>query len=132
MDRRRLADIRAGTADRERSCGSGYVVGQRLVLTCRHVIHDDQDRPWPRLEVWLGHPADGSRRRATAVVAWVHPDHAQDAALLRIEGEPFTGTPLVRWGCFARAPACSGLMGVCPACTVVGRNRTVVSTDTPR
>jgi hypothetical protein len=31
-----------------------------------------------------------------------------------------------------RAPACSGLMGVRPACTVVGRNRTVVSTDTPR
>ena len=109
MDRRRLADIRAGTADRERSCGSGYVVGQRLVLTCRHVIHDDQDRPWPRLEVWLGHPADGSRRRATAVVAWVHPDHAQDAALLRIEGEPFTGTPwsaggalLVRVHCLMR------------------------------
>jgi len=30
------------------------------------------------------------------------------------------------------APACSGLTGVCPACTVVGRNRLVVSTGTPR
>ena len=99
MDRRRLADVRAGTADRQRSGGSGYLVGQRLVLTCRHVVADEQGRPWPRLEVWLGHPGDGPRRRADAVVAWVHPD--RDAALLRIEGEPLSGGGLVRWGWFA-------------------------------
>jgi hypothetical protein len=31
-----------------------------------------------------------------------------------------------------RAPACSGLTGVCPAWVGVGRNRTVVGTGTPR
>ena len=98
MDRRRLADVRAGTAGEQESGGSGYVVGPRLVLTCRHVVADGGGRAWPRLEVWLGHPGDGPRRRAAAAVAWVHPD--RDAALLRIEGEPFTGGSLVRWGRF--------------------------------
>ena len=42
MDRRRLADVRAGTAGAQESGGSGYMVGQRLVLTCRHVVADDQ------------------------------------------------------------------------------------------
>jgi hypothetical protein len=98
VDRRRLADVRAGTAGKQESGGSGYVVGPHLLLTCRHVIADDQGQPWPRLEVWLGHPGDGARRRASAAVVWVHPD--QDAALLRIEGEPFTGGSLVRWGWF--------------------------------
>jgi len=69
------------------------------VLTCRHVVADEQGRPWPRLEVWLGHPGDGPRRRVAAVVVWAHPD--RDAALLRIEGELFTGGGLVRWGWFA-------------------------------
>src|SRR5690349_14298589 len=101
MDRRRLADVRAGTADQQRSGGSGYLVGQRLVLTCRHVVADEQSRTWPRLEVWLGHPADGLRRRVAAEVVWVHPD--RDAALLRIEGELFTGGGLMRWGWFVGA-----------------------------
>jgi hypothetical protein len=98
MDRRRLADVRAGTTGQQERGGSGYLVAPRLVLTCRHVIADDQGRPWPRLEVWLGHPGDGPRRVA-AEVAWVHPD--RDAALLRIEGEPFADGNLVRWGWFA-------------------------------
>jgi len=98
VDRRRLADVRAGTAGQQRSGGSGYLVGSRLVLTCHHVVADKQGRPWPRLEVWLGHPGDGPRRRAAAEVAWVHPD--RDAALLQIEGEPFTGASPVRWGWF--------------------------------
>jgi Trypsin-like peptidase domain/Tetratricopeptide repeat len=100
VDRRRLADIRAGTADEQRSGGTGYVVGQRLVLTCRHVVADRSGRPWPRLEVWLGHPSNDLRRVAAEVV-WVHPDNARDAALLRIKGGPFTGGSLVRWGWFA-------------------------------
>jgi hypothetical protein len=101
VDRRRLADIRAGTAGQQQSGGSGYLVGPRLVLTCRHVIADEHGRPWPRLEVRLGHPGDGPLLRVAAVVAWVHTD--QDAALVRIEGEPFTGGGLVRWGWFAGA-----------------------------
>ena len=48
--------------------------------------------------MWLGHPADGARRRVPAEVAWTHPD--RDAALLRIAGEPVTGVSPVRWGWF--------------------------------
>jgi len=69
VDRRRLADVRAGTADGQRSGGSGYLISQTLVLTCRHVIHDGQGRVWPRLEARLGHPADGPSRRLGAAVA---------------------------------------------------------------
>ena len=101
MDRRRLVEISAGTVDQQRSGGSGYLVGQRLVLTCRHVVLDDQGEPWPRLEVQLGSPGDGLRRRVAARVAWAHPDYASDAALLRIEGEPFTAVAPVRWGWIA-------------------------------
>jgi tetratricopeptide (TPR) repeat protein len=98
MDRRRLADIRAGTASQQKTGGSGYLVGQRLVLTCRHVVIDDKGRPWQRLEVWLGHPGDGPPRRIRAQVVWMH--RQQDAALLRIEGESATGNSTVRWGWF--------------------------------
>jgi hypothetical protein len=98
VDRRRLADVRAGTAGKPESGGSGYVVSPRLVLTCRHVVLDGHGRQWPRLEVWLGHPGDGPRRRVAAAVAWVHPE--RDAALLRVEGEPLAGGTLVRWGLF--------------------------------
>lgn len=61
MDRRRLADIRAGTPDHVSSGGTGYLVGQRLVLTCRHVVLDEHGQPWPRVQVRLGHP--GQLRR---------------------------------------------------------------------
>jgi hypothetical protein len=101
VDRRRLADVRAGTADQQHGGGSGYLVGQRLVLTCRHVVADDQGRAWPRLEIWLGHPGDGPPRRVPAEVVWVHPDPARDAALVRIEGEPLADGSVVRWGWFA-------------------------------
>jgi tetratricopeptide (TPR) repeat protein len=100
VDRRRLADIRAGTPGELRSSGSGYLVGQRLVLTCRHVVADGQGRPWPRLEVRLGYPTDGSWLPVAAEVAWVHPDLAVDAALLRIDSDPPAGTGRVRWGWF--------------------------------
>jgi tetratricopeptide (TPR) repeat protein len=101
LDRRRLADIRAGTAWEQRSSGSGYLAGQRLVLTCRHVVADGQGGVWPRLDVWLGHPADGTRHRVAATLAWVHPDPGVDAALLRIDGDHPEVPGLVRWGCFA-------------------------------
>jgi len=103
VDRRRLADVRAGTADGQRSGGSGYLISRTLVLTCRHVIQDEQGRMWPRLEVRLRHPADGPSVRLGAAMAWVHPDPTVDAALLRVDGEgPPTGG-LVRWGWFAGA-----------------------------
>ena len=96
MNPRRLADIRAGTASQQQWSGSGYLVGERLVLTSRHVFADDHGRAWPRLEVWLGHPSHGPRLRRSAAPVWMHPD--RDAALLRIEGEPVTGAAPVRWG----------------------------------
>src|SRR6266536_852012 len=98
MDRRRLADVRAGTAEQSRAGGSGYVVGPRLVLTARHVMVDDGGRPWPRVEVRLGHPGDGPPRRCAAALAWT--DNVRDLALLRIDGVPFTDGPEVRWGWF--------------------------------
>jgi hypothetical protein len=99
MDRRRLADVRAGSASQQESCGSGYLVGRRLVLTCRHVVAGDQDRVWPRLEVRLGHPGAGPHVRAAAEAVWVHP--TRDAVLLRIVGEPVSSGAAVRWGWFA-------------------------------
>jgi hypothetical protein len=86
VDQRRLADIRAGTADQQFSSGSGYLVGRRLVLTCQHVIFDTQGQPWPRLEVRLGHPTDGLSQRVAAQVVWSYSD--KDVALLRIADEP--------------------------------------------
>ena len=99
MDRRRLAEVRAGTAEQSKRGGSGYLVGEHLVLTARHVLADDDDRMWPRVEVWLGHPGDGPRRRAKVALAWQDP--VRDVVLLRVEGEPFTDAPAVRWGWFA-------------------------------
>ena len=96
MDRRRLADVRAGTADQQLSSGSGYMVGRRLVLTCHHVTFDTQGQQWPRLEVRLGHPAYGPSQRVAAEVAWSHSD--KDVALLRIADEPAAAMPPVRWG----------------------------------
>ena len=101
MDRRRLADVRAGTSNETRSGGTGYLVGKHLILTCRHVVLDADRQPWPRVQVRLGHPGDGPQHCITAHVVWVHPDRASDAALLRIDGGAFTAGNPVRWGWFA-------------------------------
>jgi tetratricopeptide (TPR) repeat protein len=98
MDQRRLADILAGTKNQVREGGSGYLVGPRLVLTSRHVVADDEGRPWPRVQVRLGHPGDRVRRTAAASLIWDAGD--QDVALLRIDGPAFTGGLPVRWGWF--------------------------------
>ena len=102
MDRRRLADVRAGTARESRSSGSGWLIGRRLVLTCRHVVTDDQGDAWPRIRVRIGHPGDGPSHDAAAEVVWVHPDRARDTALLRVEAAPGVTEAAVRWG----SPAC--------------------------
>ena len=101
MDERRLADIRAGTPDAQRSGGSGYLIGNRLVLTCRHAIEDERGQAWPRLTVRLGHPRDGILPPVPATVAWTHLDPRVDAALLQIDDAPSFSTGLVRWGWFA-------------------------------
>jgi hypothetical protein len=98
MDWQRLADVRAGTSEEIRSGGTGHLLGGTLVLTCRHVVEDGEGRPWSRVQVRLGHPAHGPQRHARATVVWASPD--VDAALLRIDGEPFVAGDPVRWGWF--------------------------------
>jgi TPR repeat protein len=96
MDPRRLADVRAGTEDRPERGGTGYLIGRSLVITARHVIVSDKDAAWPHIEVRLGHPRYGNRRRIVASLAWRHAVH--DVALLRVgQGEAVAGPP-VRWG----------------------------------
>jgi hypothetical protein len=101
-DDRRLADVRAGTAEEMKCGGSGYLLGAKLVLTCRHVVLDEEEgRPWSHVQVRLGHPVNGPQRHVRARVVWVHPDQARDAALLRIDGEPYPAGDPLRWGWFA-------------------------------
>src|ERR1700722_15887218 len=99
MDRRRAADVRAGTADRFVGTGSGYLIGRRLVLTCGHVVADANGQAWPRVDVRLGPVEGGIQPRFPAVVVWQHPQ--QDAALLRGDGALAAATPSARWGWFA-------------------------------
>jgi hypothetical protein len=97
VDQRRLADVRAGTPDESRRGGTGYLIGQCLVLTARHVVVDDDGRVWPRVEVRLG--GQGTRRSVGAMLVWQ--DSAHDAAMLRVEGVSSAGVAPVRWGWFA-------------------------------
>lgn len=103
MDRRRLADVRAGSLGRPQIGGTGYLIGLRLVLTARHVVVGEHGKPWPRVQVRLGHPGDGPVQRHSAKVVWQHPDPARDVALLQIDSAPFTEGSQVRWGWFVSA-----------------------------
>ncbi|WUI02755.1 serine protease [Spirillospora sp. NBC_00431] len=97
MDRGRLADIRVGVQDECAGGGSGYLIGRRLVLTARHVVIEEATGTWwPRLEVWLRHPA-GAVRRVSAEPMWA--SAMLDAALIEL-CEDAAGQPPVRWGCF--------------------------------
>ncbi len=96
MDRRRLADVRAGTAGRPESGGTGYLIGPHLVLTARHVVIDKGTGPWPRIEVFLGHPSDGPQWCVRAEIVWEHPVH--DVALLQLVEKTAIDGPPVRWG----------------------------------
>ena len=80
------------------TCGSGYLVGHRLILTARHVVVDEVGLEWPRVEVLLGHPAGGQRQRYAARVQWQDP--ALDLLLMRLEGAPTMRGSAVRFGLF--------------------------------
>ncbi|MEV5952572.1 trypsin-like peptidase domain-containing protein [Streptomyces sp. NPDC051987] len=95
MDRRRLALIRGGEEGEFRRIGSGYLVAPRLVLTARHVVEKGPGRSWPRIDVRVGHPQDGTRRCA-ARVCWTHPDGRDVALLLLDDSVDVPGE--VRWG----------------------------------
>ncbi|MEU4496998.1 tetratricopeptide repeat protein [Streptomyces sp. NPDC023998] len=100
----RLADVRAGTDAKSESCGSGYLIGPRLVLTARHVVADAAG-VWPRIEVRVGHPGSGAPVRAGAHVCWPLAGdgsravdyEAWDVALLELDRE-VESNELVRWG----------------------------------
>lgn len=98
----RLADIRAGTTGQVRKAGSGYRLGPSLILTADHTITAKRV-PFDRIEVRLGHPANGPPARCRATRVWAAPD-GRDVALLRIEPRrggpplpPYTGPPEL-WG----------------------------------
>ncbi len=95
MDSRQLADIRAGTAGSCLRSGSGYRIGPTLILTALHNLLDGA-APLPRIEVRLGHPAEGTPTRHAATLVWTAPG-GQDVALLRMTDAPSFG-PGVRWG----------------------------------
>jgi tetratricopeptide (TPR) repeat protein len=103
MEARHLADIRAGTLDEVRRAGSGYRIGDTLVLTAGHTVTDDDGSPLERIEVRLGHPAHAAPSRVRARRVWSAID-GRDIALLRIEPRPGDpplpdyADPPVPWG----------------------------------
>ncbi len=84
--------------------GAGFLVGQRQVFTCAHVIDDALGRPrntpeMPQTEVHLDFPLVAPNQGVTArVVCWqpAHPDGSGDVAGLELVDDPPAGTSPVR------------------------------------
>ena len=94
IDRYRVCELYAAGPDVEGS-GSGYRLGDRLVLTARHVIAPALARPDGRV---LVRPA-GEAEWLPAQVEWDNAD--ADAALIGIEDERWrapAGESVLRWG----------------------------------
>ena len=104
MDRRRLADIRAGTTDAVEASGTGYLIGASLVVTARHVVLNERNVARPRIEVRVGHQDDGPRKRCKASVRWI--SDSLDLALLQVDPGISGFYPAVRWGCFVGTEPC--------------------------
>ena len=99
VDRFRVCELYAAGPDVEGS-GSGYRVGERLVLTARHVIAPALADAGGRV---LARPV-GAKDWLPARVEWEDSD--ADAALITIEGEGWrapTGESVLRWGELAGA-----------------------------
>jgi tetratricopeptide (TPR) repeat protein len=103
VDSNHLVDIHAGTYEEALKAGSGYRVGQTLVLTANHNVTADDGRVLDRIDIRLGHLAAGPQVRATANRVWVARGNL-DIALLRIEPRsgceplPVYSGPAVLWG----------------------------------
>ncbi len=94
VDRYRVCEVYAASPDIEGS-GSGFRLGDRLVLTARHVIAPAVAGPGGRV---LVRPV-GVRGWLPARVEWENAD--ADAALIGIEDEDWrapTGESVLRWG----------------------------------
>ncbi|WP_447034735.1 hypothetical protein [Streptomyces sp. DSM 118878] len=78
--------------------GSGYAINDRIVLTARHLLAVDGDKPVPGQPVRIRVAGEEYARRAT--VTWVS-RNVGDAALLSVDGAPWADAPdtgAVRWG----------------------------------
>ena len=98
------AIVRIHTTD-GRIVGAGFLVSQRQILTCAHVIDDALGRPrntpeMPQAEVHLDFPLVApDQQLAARVVCWqpVHPDGGgSDVAGLELVDEPPAGAAPVR------------------------------------
>lgn len=99
-DLRREIEVYAAWPDRGPGtsgwrCGSGYLLGGRLILTAAHVVSLDAERVLPTVRVRVG------TELVTAEVAWHRPPDEADVALLVVT-EPEWAVP--RW----RQPVCFG------------------------
>src|SRR5262245_22851736 len=95
-----LTEVYGRTGDGGWSSGSGYAVADRLVVTARHVVMDDEGRSHRDVKV---RPRGGEL--VSASVSWWHPD--LDVALVRVIGEAGVGPVSggVRWGRLAGTAA---------------------------
>jgi V8-like Glu-specific endopeptidase len=62
----RVVEVRCPRPDGTNEVGSGTLVGDRLVLTAAHVVHDDSGRPFPRVRIRLADRQDW----ADGTVVW--------------------------------------------------------------
>ncbi|MFG2220496.1 NACHT domain-containing protein, partial [Streptomyces sp. NPDC048685] len=105
MNPERLALVRAGHTPVPPAQGSGYLIGDHVVLTALHVVTDTAGGWLPHVTVRVGHPQFGAEPvERSAQVCWPDPrdgaagNNAPDVALLWLQ-EPVCveGGP-VRWG----------------------------------
>lgn len=108
----RVVEVRCPHPDGTNEVGSGTVVGDRLVLTAAHVVHDSTGRPFPLVRirladqqqwvdgtvVWPTGSTDADDDGEGATVWDRH--HGVDAALVRIQEGAWQQPKLgpVRWG----------------------------------
>ncbi|MEU9335563.1 tetratricopeptide repeat protein [Streptomyces sp. NPDC048290] len=79
--------------------GSGYLIGDRTILTAAHVVVDTDGTAAPRQEIRLR--VGGHRALLDGVVRWWRLDRSVDAALIEItdpHGRRLTRARPVRWG----------------------------------
>ncbi|MFF8617449.1 NACHT domain-containing protein [Streptomyces sp. NPDC015350] len=105
MNPERLALVRAGRTPVPPAQGSGYLIGDHVVLTALHVVTDAAGGWLPHVTVRVGHPRFGPGPvERSAQVCWPDPrdgevgDDAPDVALLWLQEPVRVGDGPVRWG----------------------------------
>ncbi|MGW2107619.1 NACHT domain-containing protein, partial [Streptomyces sp. NPDC001948] len=105
MNPERLALVRAGHTPAPPAQGSGYLIGDHVVLTALHVVTDTAGGWLPHVTVRVGHPHFGAEPvERSAQVCWPDPrdgaagNNAPDVALLWLQEPVCTEGGPVRWG----------------------------------